>query len=255
MCLLFIGPVFESREDSTLKTKDLGRAIIVAISLFGGFRATTFAQVTHTELFTFSGDSAGDEFGLSVSGAGDVNGDGFADLIVGAPGDDNNGIASGSARVLSGIDGSTLFTFDGDSAFDLFGDSVSGAGDVNGDGFADLIVGAPFDDNGGIASGSAGVLSGFDGSTLFTFDGDSAGDFFGVSVNGLGDLNGDGLDDFVVGSNGFARVFVSSVPVPTAAVPEPSTIAFLSLGFAGFGCRQLRRRKLKQQQAAQILSN
>ena len=197
MCLLFIGPIFESREDSTLKTKDLGRAIIVAISLFGGFRATAFAQVTHTELFTFSGDSAGDEFGLSVSGAGDVNGDGTPDLIVGAPGDDNNGSDSGSARVLSGIDGSTLFTFDGDSA----------------------------------------------------------GDFFGVSVNGLGDLNGDGLDDFVVGSNGFARVFVSSVPVPTAAVPEPSTIAFLSLGFAGFGCRQLRRRKLKQQQAAQILSN
>ena len=371
MCLLFIGPIFESREDSTLKTKDLGRAIIVAISLFGGFCATTFAQVTHTELFTFSGDSAGDEFGLSVSGAGDVNGDGTPDLIVGAPGDDNNGIASGSARVLSGLDGSTLFTFDGDSAndffgdsvsgagdvngdgradlivgafgdnnngsdsgiarvlsgidgstlftfngdsandqfglsvsgagdvngdgtpdlivgalgddnngdesgiarvlsgmdggtlftfegdsaFDLFGDSVSGAGDVNGDGFADLIVGAPFDDNNGSDSGSARVLSGIDGSTLFTFDGDSAGDFFGVSVNGLGDLNGDGLDDFVVGSNGFARVFVSSVPVPTAAVPEPSTIAFLSLGFAGFGCRQLRRRKLKQQQAAQILSN
>ena len=93
--------------------------------------------VNHSPLYTFNGDS-GDELGVSVSGAGDVNGDGFADLIVGAPGD----APSGSARVYSGIDGNVLYTFDGDDADDLFGVSVSGAGDVNGDGFADLIVGA-----------------------------------------------------------------------------------------------------------------
>ncbi len=59
-----------------------------------------------TTLYTFDGDSAGDEFGASVSGAGDVNGDGFADLIVGAPFEDNNNnVDSGSARVFSGVDG------------------------------------------------------------------------------------------------------------------------------------------------------
>ena len=83
-----------------------------------------------------------DQLGSSVSGAGDVNGDGFADLIVGAPCDDNNGFRSGSARVYSGIDGNVLYTFDGDDVGDRLGSSVSGAGDVNGDGFADLIVGA-----------------------------------------------------------------------------------------------------------------
>ena len=176
-----------------------------------------FAQtITHVPLFTFDGDSDLDEFGASVSGAGDVNGDGFADFIVGAPNDDNNGLESGSARVFSGVDGSVLYDFDGESADDLFGGSVSGAGDVNGDGFADLIVGVVTDDNNGEDSGSARVFSGVDGSVLYTFDGDSASDQFGFSVSGAGDVNGDGFADFVVGApnddnngleSGSARVF------------------------------------------------
>ena len=67
--------------------------------------ASRGATVTDVPLYTFSGDSAGDFFGIAVSGAGDVNGDGFADLIVGATGDDNNGGNSGSAQVLSGATG------------------------------------------------------------------------------------------------------------------------------------------------------
>jgi hypothetical protein len=71
--------------------------------------APMFAQtITHVPLFTFNGDSFGDAFGYSVSGAGDVNGDGFADLIVGASRDDNNRTDSGRARVFSGFDGSVL---------------------------------------------------------------------------------------------------------------------------------------------------
>ena len=165
--------------------------------------ARVYSGIDGNVLYTFNGDGEGDDLGRSVSGAGDVNGDGFADLIVGAPFAINVGSpTSGSARVYSGIDGNVLYTFDGDDVSDQLGSSVSGAGDVNGDGFADLIVGAPCDDNNGFRSGSARVYSGIDGSVLYTFDGDGEDDDLGVSVSGAGDVNGDGFADLIVGAPG-----------------------------------------------------
>ncbi len=215
---------------------------IVAVLLLGLAAAQVRGQATIA--YTFDGDSSGDQFGSSVSGAGDVNGDGFDDVIVGAFGADNNGSGSGSARVLSGLDGSILYTFDGDSASDQFGRSVSGAGDVNGDGFGDVIVGAPGDDNNGSGSGSARVYSGLDGSILYAFDGDSADDFFGTSVSGAGDVNGDGFDDVVVGANGddnngsrsgSARVFSGLDGSVLYTFNGDSTDDFLGFSVSGAG--------------------
>ena len=178
--------------------------------------ARVFSGSDGSLLYTFYGDNEGDEFGYSVSGAGDVNGDGKADLIVGAQRDDNNGEDSGSARVFSGSDGSVLYTFNGDSEKDRFGWSVSGAGDVNGDGKADLIVGAPFDSKNASFGGSARVFSGSDGSVLYTFDGESERDQLGSAVSDAGDVNGDGMADLLVGvqyddingeNSGGARVY------------------------------------------------
>ena len=163
---------------------------------------SVFSGADGTQLHTFHGAEADELAGFSAASAGDVNGDGFADIIVGAYGADANGLNSGAARVYSGLDGSLLYTFAGDSAGDHFGISVAGAGDVDGDGHADLIIGAWRDDNGGNDTGSARVISGATGAILYTFNGDSPADFFGYSVAGAGDVNGDGHADVIIGAFG-----------------------------------------------------
>ncbi|PCJ52667.1 MAG: hypothetical protein COA70_11780 [Planctomycetota bacterium] len=152
-------------------------------------------------LHQWDGGTPGDRLGSSVSGAGDVNGDGSVDVIVGADLASPGGLgAAGSAYVYSGADGSLLRQWDGGTTGDRFGSSVSGAGDVNGDGFADLIVGASLADPGGLLSaGSAYVYSGADGSLLQQWDGEALWDAFGSSVSGAGDVNGDGFADVIVG--------------------------------------------------------
>lgn len=92
------------------------------------------------QLYTFDGSLGYDELGSAVSSAGDVDRDGYPDIIVGAV--QVAASLPGSARVYSGHDGRLLFTFVGDGAGDAFGHSVSGAGDVNKDGYDDVIVGA-----------------------------------------------------------------------------------------------------------------
>lgn len=163
--------------------------------------ARVFSGVDGTVLYNWTGDSPGDEFGYSVSGAGDVNGDGFADLIVGAPDDDDNGVNSGSARLFSGFDGSVLATWHGASQSDAFGRSVSDAGDTNGDGSPDIIVGAPR--FGTYRKGTAVVFSGSDGSVLHSWVGEARYDGLGRTVSSAGDVNGDGFGDVVTGMPGF----------------------------------------------------
>ncbi len=147
-----------------------------------------------------SGAAADDRFGSALQAAGDVNGDGFGDVIVGAYSAGPGGLLyAGSAYVYSGLDGSLLHQFHGSAEYDYFGSAVAGAGDVNADGYADLLIGAPGTSPGGFESaGSAFLYSGLDGSLLQQYDGSAYHDRFGSALAGVGDSNGDGYDDYLI---------------------------------------------------------
>jgi hypothetical protein len=169
--------------------------------LFGAGSAFVYSGADGSILYQFHGAAANDNLGNSVSNAGDVNNDGFEDVIVGAPYTALAGGAYGSAFIYSGADGSILQRFDATASSGTFGHSVSNAGDVNADGVDDVIIGAWAADPGGLSNaGSAFVYSGTGGAYLYRFDGLTAGDYLGDSVSNAGDINADGFDDLIVGA-------------------------------------------------------
>ena len=179
-----------------LETTRFARALCL---LAGSLSAPLLAQET---LLTTQGDVAGDRFGYALAGTLDIDGDGLGDFVVGAPFNDQNRGDAGQVRVHSGADGSLLLTLLGETPGDLFGTSVTGLGDLDGDGRDDLAVGAHAKDANGIDSGAVYVFSGATGAQLFRFLGGVAGDQFGYAVAAAGDVNGDGTPDLLIGSRG-----------------------------------------------------
>ena len=156
---------------------------------------------SQTVLLRVDGNRNSDRMGSGVAGIGDVTGDGVPDFVSGGIIDNSVNTQEGFVRAFDGASGADLYSVSGSSALDFFGHSLGSAGDVNGDGHCDFIVGAPFDDPGGVVSGgSASVYSGLDGTLIHRFEGAGANDQLGWSVDGAGDVNADGFADLVVGA-------------------------------------------------------
>jgi hypothetical protein len=174
-----------------------GRAYL----FYGGSAMDSIADVT------FYGESINNfssYFGGSVSGAGDVNGDGFDDVIVGA---DGYGYRNGRTYIFFGGTNMNMgadITFSGAQSYNELGCSVSGCGDVNGDGFDDVIVGVYGLESANIYYGGKNMDSKAD----VQLKGDLKSGYFGTSVSGAGDVNGDGFQDVIVGAYNNSRAYI-----------------------------------------------
>jgi hypothetical protein len=216
--------------------------LIAGNAVTGGGQVRVISGATGALLRVLNATGANDRFGASVANLGDVNGDGISDLAVGAP---QNFLAitcycwpsgpppaifgPGYARVFSGATGGVLYTLTGTTAGGFFGERVTGLGDVDGDAVPDLVVGAPqmtyWFSGGGI--GYVQIFSGAKGAVLLTLPGGGGSGCgnFGIALAGLGDVDGDGAGDLIVG----ARTWSS----PGCALVHSGASGLLLFAFAG----------------------
>jgi hypothetical protein len=215
--------------------------VVVGAPLAGGpdgpGAVRAFSGADGAPLWAIPGETALERFGAALALLDDVNGDGVAELVAGAPGDDTAGTDAGCVRLFSGASGAPLARFHGTAAFEELGAALARAGDLDGDGREELLAGAP-----GAATGAgyALVLSGASGALVRVLSGPASGARFGHALAAAGDIDADGVPDVIVGApgSGSAHVFSGADGAELFAVTrtrsEPQSISFLD-GPARFG--------------------
>ncbi len=162
--------------------------------------------------WTVDGQGSNDHRGTAVAGAGDVNGDGYSDVLVGEPGDDYTAMTD-RGRVFAyygsseGLSTNEDWSLTGTQENEFLGEALASAGDVDGDGYADVVVGARLYDGLATDEGRAwvyhGSAAGLGGTSGWSVTGGQASTYYGASVSSAGDVNGDGYADLLAGAPGY----------------------------------------------------
>jgi hypothetical protein len=225
----------------------LALTLVLFLALDRDARSPAFARLDTSPDWMTTGEGEANNFGYSVATAGDVNGDGYADVVVGA---DRYKQFTGRTYVYlgnaTGLGATPIFKATGEDVNNHFGYSVNTAGDVNGDGYDDIIVGAyhykGFTGRVYVYTGNANGLS---ATPALTITGEGPNIYFGRAVGPAGDVNGDGYDDIIVAAqaydNWIGRVYVyagspsgvDATPIFTASGEGPSNSFGRSVGTAG----------------------
>jgi hypothetical protein len=223
----------------------------------GAVAASAIGQPGHVLMFSgtgpvlrrFDGEQPGEAFGAAVADAADGDADGLGELLVGAPLADTQAGADAGRAILVSNDGTVRQVLAGPESGAHFGAAVAAGGDANGDGRADLLIGAPLADGGPGADAGSALLSTFDGIPLARYVGAEAGDHLGRTVLLAGDLDGDRTGDVVLGAPlaaafGVYAIVPSQVPgVCTGDCDDGSSVTVdelvlgvsIALGISGFG--------------------
>jgi hypothetical protein len=178
------------------------KACAVGAAQGPGAYADVYSGRTGARLYRLISPAGGaDAFGAAVAGGRDLDGDGVPDIVVGAPSASRDGQPlCGSIYVFSGATAQELYDVDG-APYDRLGSAVAMIADINGDGRAEVVAGSPgLEDTTGTGVGGISVFSGATGRLLYRVLGSSHSEDFGTSMSDLGDVNGNGIDDFVVGA-------------------------------------------------------